>query len=117
MPPSQKARDLHKAVDLLDDAIALVRKALNHNPSDSERRDLEQILLRLESERGVLQAEFDSALEEDTEVQAPSTTQIATVADLSDKVAQATQQANLSSEAIALGGKVFDLATSIVTHG
>jgi len=114
--PSKAADDLHDALDLLDDTIALVRKALNHNPSDSERRDLEQLLLRLKSERGVLQAEFDFVLDKDTEVQAPSTTQVAAVADLSNKVAQATQQANLSSDAVALAGKVFDLATSIVTH-
>ena len=116
MPPSQKARDLKKVLDLLDDAIALVRKALVGNPGDAERRALEQLLLRLGSERGVQQAEFDAELAGETGVQGPKPAQVAKVSALSDEVAQATQGAILASEAIALGGKVFELATSIITH-
>jgi len=116
MPISKKARDLHAAVDLIDDAIALVKKALNHNPTDAEERDLEQILLRLEAERSVLQAEFDDALEGVSGVQAPTAEQVQQVADLSNEVATATTQAHLSSDAIALGGQVFDLASKIVSH-
>lgn len=108
--------DLHDALDLVEDAIALVRKALNHNPSDGERRDLEQLLLRLEAERGVLQSEFDAADEGETLVQGPTATQMKAVAALAAKVDTATKQANLSANAIALGGKVFDLATAIVKH-
>ena len=117
MHPSQAAQSLHDALDLLDDAIGLVRKALNHNPSDDERRDLEQLQLRLEAERAVLQAEYDAALDGGTAVQAPSTEQVNKVATLSGQVATATKQANLASDAIALGGKIFDLATEIVKHG
>jgi hypothetical protein len=115
--PSKAADDLHDALNLVDHAIALVRKALNHNPTDSERRDLQTLMFRLESERAVLQAGFDAALAEDTAVLAPSPEQVAKVASLAGDVSRATQHANLSSDAIALGGKVFDLATEIVTHG
>jgi hypothetical protein len=108
--------DLHDSLDLVEDAIGLVRKALNHNPPDGERRDLEQILLRLEAERGVLQAEFDAAAEGTTEVQGPTAAQMKAVAAFAAKVDAATKRANLSSDAIALGGKIFDLATAIVKH-
>lgn len=116
MPISKKAKDLHAVVDLLDDAIALVKKALNHNPTVAEERDLEQILLRLEAERSVLQAEYDDALEGATGVQGPTPAQVQQVADLSNQVATATTQAQLSSDAIALGGRIFDLAGKIVKH-
>jgi hypothetical protein len=111
------ADDLHDSLDLMDDTIGLIRKALNHNPSDAQRRDLEQNLLRLNAERGVLQAEFDSAEEGDTEVQGPSTAQMQAVASLSARVETATKNANLSSNAIALGGQVFSLLSQVVKHG
>lgn len=116
MPPSQKARNLKKVLDLLVDTITLVRKALLNNPGDSERRALEQLLLRLESERGVQQAEFDAELAKKTGVQGPKSAQVEKVSALSDEVAQAANGAILASTAITLGRKVFDLATSIITH-
>ena len=117
MPPSNAAQRLHDALDLLDDAIGLSRKAMNHNPSEDEERGLQQLRLRLESERAVLQAEFNAALVEATAVQAPSAAQVNKIAKLSDQVAKATKQADVANEAIVLGGKIFDLATEIVTHG
>lgn len=114
MPPSQKARGLKKVLDLLDDAIALVRKALVNNPGDAERRALEWNLLRLEAERGVYQAEFNAELAKETNVQGPTPAQVREVSTLSKKVAQAAQGAIVAGNAIVLAGKVFDLATSII---
>lgn len=116
MPPSQKARGLKKVLDLLDDAIALVRKALVNNPGDAERRSLERLLLRLESERGVCQAEFNAELAKESNVQGPTPEQVKEISTLSNKVAQAAQGAIVASNAIVLAGKVFDLATSMITH-
>ena len=117
MPPSPKARNLKKVLDLMDDTIALVRRALVANPSDSERRALEQLLLRLESERAVTQAEFDAELAGGTDVQGPKPAQLTKVSALSNDVAQATHGAVAASKAIALGSTVFDLATTIITTG
>lgn len=115
MPPSKKARNQKMVVDLLDDTIALVRKALVGNLSDAERRSLEQLLLRLESERGVHQAELDAELAKETGVQGPKPAQVAEVGALSNKVVQAAQETILAGNVIALGSEVFALATSIIT--
>lgn len=116
MPPSSKARALKASLHLLDDAITLVDIALRHNPTPEEKRDLMQLRARLISERFVLQQEYDDELAGGTIVQGPSAAQLATVAQLSNAVEQATQQANAVSAAITLGGQVFTLATEIVTH-
>jgi hypothetical protein len=116
MPPSQKARDLKTSLHLLDDAITLVDIALKQNPTPEEKRDLIQLRQRLVSERFVLQQEYDDELVGGTNAQGPSGPQLARVAQLSNAVEQATQQANAVSAAITFGGQVFTLATEIVTQ-
>lgn len=114
MPPSPKARNLQKVLDLMDVTIALVRRALLDNPSDSERRSLEQQLLRLKSERAVQQEEFDAELAGGTDVQGPTPAQLKRISALSDDVEKATRVTIVASDAIGLASKVFALATAII---
>ena len=116
MPLSNKARALKSSLHLVDDAITLIDIARTQNPPPEQKRDLIQLRSRLVSERSVLQNEYDDELRGVTGVQAPTSTQISRVAELSAKVEQATQKTNSVSDAITLGSRVFGLATEIVTQ-
>jgi hypothetical protein len=112
---TDKVSELLLAIELVDDAIALVEIALLNNPSTEDERALRRNLLRLEAERSVLEAELDAALDADTAVQGPGAAQQAEIERLSNAVESATNAAVAASLAIALTAKVLDLTISVVT--
>jgi hypothetical protein len=108
--------DLKDALDLVDETIELVENTKDDHPKPEERRRLGRELERLNSKRGLLQAKFDASRNAGSAVKGPTTTQVAQVASLSNQVAAAAAQADTFSAAIAVAGKVFDLAGEIITH-
>jgi len=102
------------ALELLDDSIALVHVAMNQNPSADEERRLNQQELRLQAERGVLEAEINSSVAGQP-AQGPTPTQHAEIARLSSQVEAATQANVAASAAIALVSDALGLVTQIVS--
>lgn len=106
--------EILQAIDLVDKGITAAQIGLNHNPEVEDERSLNRILLRLNAERAVLEAELDSAMAADPGVQAPDANQIAAIDSLSTQVEMATNAAVAASDIIELTSKVLDLASSIV---
>jgi hypothetical protein len=107
---------LLNAILLVDEAIALAEKGLLRNPTTEEGRSLNRALLRLKTEREVLDAELDAALEARTVVQGPTASQIAEIGALTDQVERAANDNASVSAGLALVGKVLDLAGEVVSH-
>lgn len=113
--PTDHVAALLNALALLDDSLALVGIAKNHNPSDDESRALDRLEVRLEAERTVLQAEVDAAVNDGTNIQGPSAAQVTEIGTLTDQVEQATNNEIAVSDAITLASSSLDVLTSIVT--
>jgi hypothetical protein len=111
---SDSVPEILHAIDLVDKAITAAQIGLNHNPSVEDERALNRILLRLNAERAVLEAELDSAMAADPGVQAPDAGQLAAIESLSSQVELATNAAIVVSDIVGLSSKVLDLASSIV---
>jgi len=103
------------SVALVDKAIAVAKKGLVGNPSLSNDRALNRLILRLEAERSVLEAEIDAALAGSTSVQGPTEAQLKEVERLSAAAENALNRVVAVSMRIEITGKVVDLATDIVT--
>jgi hypothetical protein len=111
---SDKVPGLLDAIALVDDAITMAENALLDGPSKEEERKLNRRILRLKTERSVLDAELDAALDEETGVLGPSQSQIQEIAKLSMQVEQAKAASASVQDRIALTGKVVSLITMVV---
>ena len=107
---------LLNAILLIDETIALAEKGLLSNPSTEEERSFNRVLLRLKTEREVLDAELDAALNARSAVQGPTASQIAQIGALTDQVEQAANNNANAGARLALIGSVLDLAGKIVRH-
>lgn len=106
--------NLLDSLDLVDEAIGLVQVALNHNPGADDARTLNQQALRLEAERGVLQAEIDAAADA-SPAQGPTPAQHAAIVALTVQVEAAANANAATSQAIALASQALGLITQVVT--
>jgi hypothetical protein len=105
--------ELLHAIELVDNALALIDIALNGNPTPDEERSLRRQLLRLEAERRVLEAELDALLDDD-DAQGPDPQQLAAIVALSEKVEQATLNRVAASSAIALVSRTLTLIVDVI---
>jgi hypothetical protein len=104
------------AIELVDDALAMVDMALNNNPSADEERALRQRKLRLEAERAVLEAELDAALDGNVVAQGPSPAQLAEIVSLVQSVEDATNQRAAASSVLSLASKALGLIADVVKN-
>lgn len=102
------------AIELVDDALAMVDMALNNNPSVDEERALRRRTLRLEAERAVLEAELDAALDGNAVAQGPSPAQLAQIVSLVEKVEAATNTRAAASGVLSLASKSLALIADVV---
>lgn len=102
------------SLELVDNAIALVRVALNQNPGMDDTRALNQQVLRLQAERGVLEAEINAAVGGQA-VQGPSSAQHAAIAALSTQVESAVSANAAAGQAINLASRVLGLISQVVS--
>jgi len=106
---------LLSSMALVDAAIALAKKALLDNPSVAQERDLNRLVLRLEAERAILEADLDAALAESTKVKGPTAAQLEQIERLSNEVESATNSAMAVSARIGIAQKALDLVSSILS--
>jgi len=114
MDDGDKVPELLGALGVVGDAIELADGALHDNPTKEQERALNRALLRLNAELGVLNAELDAALAEDTTVQGPTEAQLAKIAELTDEVENAKNANATISARIALISKVLTVASAIL---
>jgi hypothetical protein len=113
---SDKVPDLLTAIDTVDAARALAESALGTNPTIDEDLELRRTLLRLSSERAVLEVELDAALEGSTSVHASSEAQLVELAALREEVDNATANVAASVAAkITLARKVLASTDSLLS--
>jgi hypothetical protein len=101
-------------IELADATLGMVDGALNNNPSVEEERALRRLLLRLEAERTMLEAELDAAMDDKSVAQGPSPEQLAEIVSLVEAVEAATNQRAAASSVITLATKSLGLVTDAV---
>lgn len=101
------------AIELVDDALAMIDMALNNNPSVDEERALRRRKLRLEAERAVLEAELDAALDGNAAAKGPSPEQLAQIVSLVQKVEAATNQQAAAGSVLSLASKALALVAEV----
>jgi len=106
--------ELLHVIELADDTLAMIDKALNNKPSVDEERALRRHTLRLEAERTVLEAEIDPAMDGRTLAQGPSPGQLAEVVSQVERVAAATRQRAAAGVVIPLAATSLELITGAV---
>jgi ATP-dependent Clp protease ATP-binding subunit ClpA len=104
------------AIELVDDALAMVDMALNSNPNPDQERALRRQRLRLEAERAVLEAELDAALDSSSSAQGPNAAQLAEIVALVEAVETATNQQAAISNVLSLGSQALGLITDVVKN-
>jgi hypothetical protein len=109
-----KVPELVHAIVVVDDAIALAEGAQADNPTPEEDRTLTRLILRLNAERSVLDAELEAALAGQTSVQGPTEAQLAEIGELSDEVERMKNASATVSARIALATKVLEVASSVL---
>ena len=103
------------AIDLVDQALAMVDVALNHNPSPSEERSLRRERLRLEAERSALEAELDAALDQAAVADGPDAPQLATIMKLVEDVERATNQQAAATRVVSLSRQTLTAVSDLTS--
>jgi hypothetical protein len=107
--------ELLDAIFVVSEAIAMADNALKAgNPTVEQERALNRLLLRLNAEFAVLDAELTAALDEDTSVKGPTEAQLAQIGALSDEVELLKNRAATVSARIALATKVLEVASKVL---
>ena len=107
--------ELLHAIDLVDQALAMVDVALNNNPAPDEERSLRRQRLRLEAERRALEAELDAALDRVTVAAGPTAPQMATILALVDDVERATNQRAAATRVISLARQTLTVISDVTS--
>ena len=104
----------------LTDAMLVVRQlymaavvAREDTLSETEERDLNEMIRELEDRRRVLRSRITASLAQGSSLPVPSDAQVKAVADLSAEVAALTVRAQSASIILTTGAKVLEMARSI----
>ena len=106
---------LDDALDLLDTAILMVRKAIENNPSPDRKLQLMQRRTDLETRKNELEALRRNILQRGTVIAAPSSDVMSAVLGLVRRVSQARQDGATAEACLALAGQCLDSAANIVS--
>ena len=107
--------ELLHAIDLADQALAMVDVALNNNPSPDEERSLRRQRLRLEAERRALEAELDAALDRGSVADGPTAPQMSAIMALVDDVERATHQRESTSRVLSLASQTLSVISEVTS--
>lgn len=97
------------------EAIAKVEKALISNPTESEARKLNSLLVELQAKETVLRDRRDALLDNRTNITPPSDEQVERVKALAREVEALTGANIVASAAIEIATKAVGLASELVT--
>jgi hypothetical protein len=102
-------RTLSEALEMVEDALALVRQGLNANPTKEERRQLDEDILELALKRTRLTSALLALGRGDATITPPTPGQIAEIKALAARVDQLTRESIAASDAVKEAGRVLDL--------
>lgn len=103
---------LSQLSDLMDDAVLMIDLRLDDNPSPENRRLLWEERDRLVREKAVVESKI-SALLDAPVIDPPNPQQVSAMAALTAEVERALHAAQAASAALALSGRVFEIARTV----
>lgn len=105
--------ELTDAQFVIEQQIVAAVEARENNPSDTELRDLNDLIRDLEEQRARIRAKVIAILSADKAPPMPSDAQVKAVADLVKKVEELTARAQTASAVLAVGAEVLAEAKKI----
>ena len=104
---------LSDAYELIEDAIVLAKNGLLENPTPEERRSLDKQILELAERSAIVEAKMLAARRGEERIAMPSKTQLDSIAVLTGEVEALRNQSVAAADAIALAGRVLEMAKGL----
>jgi len=105
-----KYQALSDALEMVDDAIEVARKALLGNPDREERLRLNELILELEAKRAKIVNKMAALGRKTGQIAMPSKSRIEKMKALATQVDDLTRSAQGAGKAIEVAGKVLEMA-------
>ncbi len=109
----EKYQRLSDAYELAEDGIVVAKNGLLENPTPEDRRALDKQILELAEESAIVEAKMIAVRRGDGGIAMPTQAQVDDIARLAGEVETLRNQSAAAGDAVALAGKILDLAKGL----